>query len=143
MKRKKLIVAGDRILVKPDKAEERTKVGLYLPQTVKAKDEVIGGRVVLVGPGIPLTDPNAISEEPWKRSQNEPKYLPVQAKPGDYILFLQKAGIEIKYEHEDYVIIPQSAVLLIVREEELDDIPTPLHPEDEDTEDNGDDLPFF
>lgn len=106
------------MLIRPDLREERTKVGLYLPQTVKSKEEVIGGFIVQTGPGIPLAEPANLSEEPWKNEQKQVNYLPVQAKPGDYALFLQKAGVEIKYEGEQYLIIPQSAILLLVREED-------------------------
>ncbi|GAB4364072.1 MAG: co-chaperone GroES family protein [Calditrichia bacterium] len=118
MKRKKLIITGDRVLIKPDLREERTQVGLYLPQTVKSKEEVIGGFVVQTGPGIPLAEPTDLSEEPWKNRAQEIRYLPVQAKPGDYVLFLQKAGVEIKYEGENLIIVPQSAILLIIRDED-------------------------
>ncbi len=126
MSRKKLIVTGDRVLIQPDKSEERTKVGLYLPQTVKDKEEVIAGTVVQTGPGIPMADPTDLSEEPWKRQNKEIKFLPVQAKPGDYALFLQKAGVEIKYRGETYIIIPQSAILILLRDEDENfDIPEP------------------
>ncbi len=118
MKRKKIIVTGDRVLVRPDLAEERTKVGLYLPQTVKDKEEVIGGTVVQTGPGIPLADPSDLSDEPWKKQSGEVKFLPVEAKVGDYALFLQKAGVGIEYEGEKYIILPQSAILILVREED-------------------------
>ncbi len=118
MTRKRLIVTGDRVLIQPDESEERTKVGLYLPQTVKDKEDVIGGKVIQTGPGIPLADPADLSEEPWKSNRKEMKFLPVQAKPGDYALFLQKAGIEIKYRGEKYIIIPQSAILILIREED-------------------------
>jgi chaperonin GroES len=121
MNRKRLIVTGDRVLIKPDLTEERTKVGLYLPQTVKDKEDVIGGTVVQTGPGIPLADPADLSEEPWRRQEKEVKFLPVQAKQGDYALFLQKAGVEIKYEGEKYIIVPQSAILILIREEDLSD----------------------
>jgi len=40
MEKGKLIVVGDRVLVTPDEGEERTKVGLYLPQTVTDKQSV-------------------------------------------------------------------------------------------------------
>jgi len=119
MGRKRIIVIGDRVLIKPDLDEERTKVGLYLPQTVKDKEEVVGGTVVQTGPGIPLADPADLSEEPWKRQEREMKFLPVQARPGDYALFLQKAGVEIKYQGEKYIIVPQSAILILIREKDL------------------------
>ncbi len=136
MGRKRLIVTGDRVLIKPDLSEERTKVGLYLPQTVKSREEVIGGVVVQTGPGIPLADPSDVSDEPWKHRRTEVKYLPVQARPGDYALFLQKAGVEIQYEGEKYMIVPQSALLILIREEEED---ASLN----EPEDTGDDLPYF
>ena len=44
-KRRKLIVIGDRVLISPDEGDERTKVGLYLPQTVIDKDSVQSGRI--------------------------------------------------------------------------------------------------
>jgi len=121
MNRKRIVVIGDRVLIKPDRDEERTKVGLYLPQTVKDKEDVVGGTIVQTGPGIPLADPADLSEEPWKRQHKEMKFLPVQARPGDYALFLQKAGVEITYQSEQYIIVPQSAILVLIRDEDLDE----------------------
>ena len=121
MDRKRLIVIGDRVLIKPDRDEERTKVGLYLPQTVKDKEDVVGGTVVQTGPGIPLADPADLSEEPWKKQSKEMKFLPVQAIAGDYALFLQKAGVEITYQGEQYIIVPQSAILVLIRDEDIDE----------------------
>lgn len=89
---RKLIVMGDRILIAPDGGEERTKVGLYLPQTVTDKDTVQGGRIVATGPGIPLPDPHDLDDEPWKTSTSETRYTPIQAQVGDYALFLRKAS---------------------------------------------------
>jgi len=131
MNRKRIVVIGDRVLIKPDRDEERTKVGLYLPQTVKDKEDVIGGTVVQTGPGIPLADPSDLSEESWKRQSKELKFLPVQAHPGDYALFLQKAGVEISYQGEQYIIVPQSAILVLIRDEDLDEnLDTPPEPPD-------------
>ena len=116
---KELIVIGDRVLIKPDNSEERTKVGLYLPQTVKEKEEVIGGYIIKTGPGIPLADPSTMGDEPWQTSPIKPiQYLPMEAKPGDYALFLRKASVEIKYKHESYLIVPQGAILVLVREDD-------------------------
>jgi len=115
---KELIVIGDRVLIKQDEAEERTKVGLYLPQTVREKEQVIGGYIIKTGPGIPLADPSSLGEEPWSSSSNEPRhYLPMEARPGDYALFLRKASVEINYKNEKYLIVPQSAILVLVRED--------------------------
>ena len=57
MNKRKLIVMGDRVLIAPDVGEERTKVGLYLPQTVVEKDSVQTGRIVATGPGMPMPNP--------------------------------------------------------------------------------------
>ena len=113
--RKRLIVVGDRLLLRPEKGEERTKAGLYLPATVQSGEEVQGGRVVEVGPGLPI--PHVPDyEEPWKKPREEPRYVPLQAKVGDYALFLKKAAVEITFEKERYLIVPNSAVLALVRE---------------------------
>lgn len=120
---KKLIVVGDRLLVKPDPSREKTSFGLYLPQGVETKEKIQGGFVHTVGPGYPLPDPGSMSDEPWDHSnRSEPKYLPLQAEEGDYALFLRKAAIEIEFEGETYLIVPQAAVLLLIRENLLDNI---------------------
>ena len=85
---------------------------------MKDKEEVRGGVVIQTGPGIPLADPADISGEPWRQQNKEIKFLPVQAKPGDYALYIQKAGVEITYSGENYVILPQSAILIVIREEQ-------------------------
>lgn len=120
--KKQIIVVGDRVLIKPDESKERTSFGLYLPQGVETKEKVQGGYVVKVGPGYPLPDPSSMSDEPWEPSKLEPKYLPLQAEEGDYALFLRKAAIEIEFEKEKYLIVPQGAILLIVRDDILDQI---------------------
>lgn len=120
--KKQIIVVGDRVLIKPDDSKERTSFGLYLPQGVESKEKVQGGYVVKVGPGYPLPDPNSMSDEPWERSKTEPKYLPLQAEEGDYALFLRKAAVEIEFEREKYLIVAQAAILLIIRDDILNQI---------------------
>ena len=116
---KELIVIGDRLLIQLDETEEKTEVGLILPQTVKDKDEVLRGYIIKTGPGIPLGDPSSLGDEPWNsKSESSPRYLPMEAKTGDYALFLRKAAVEIKYEGQKYFIASQSAVLLLIREED-------------------------
>ena len=115
---KRLVVIGDRVLVKQEDLDDRTEVGLYLPQTVVEKEEVQSGRVVLTGPGIPLPQPQDTDDEPWRSIPTEPKYLPMQAEPGDYALFLKKMAVEIKFEGEKYLIIPHSSIMVLIREEE-------------------------
>ena len=114
----KLIVVGDRVLVKPKSASDRTSSGLYLPQGVHEKEKIHSGYVLKVGPGYPIP---AISEvdEPWKNKADEVKYVPLQPKEGDLAVYLQKSGYEIEFNKENYVIIPHSAILLLIRDPEL------------------------
>ena len=116
---KELIIVGDRVLVKQEELQERTEVGLYLPQTVVEKEEVQGGRIVLTGPGMPLPQPHDVDDEPWRSVPDEPKYLPMQAQVGDYALFMKKKAMEIKFEGEKYLIIPHSSILALIREKTL------------------------
>jgi hypothetical protein len=81
------------------------------------KQEVRGGMVVEVGPGIPLGSPDSSFEEPWKDKRSDVKYIPTQAEIGDYALFLGKASIEIKIEDKDYLIVSQSAILILIRDD--------------------------
>lgn len=117
-KLKKLIVVGDRILIKPSKAAEKTASGLYLPPTVQEMEKIQTGYVIKVGPGYPLPVP-AEEDDIWKGKEEQVKYLPLQAQEGDLAIFLQKGAIEVQYENEKYYIVPQASVLLLEREEDL------------------------
>jgi chaperonin GroES len=114
---RKLIVVGDRVLIKQDRPEERTEVGLYLPETVVAKEKVQGGLIVATGPGIPLPDPDMADDEPWRDNPHPPRHLPMQAMVGDYALFLKKHAVEIRYEGQEYLLVPQAAILVLIRDE--------------------------
>lgn len=116
---KQLIVVGDRVLVKPAEQKGKTNHGLYLPQGVEEKDKVQTGIVVKTGPGYPLPDPNSLSDEPWSGDRSDAKYLPLQVEEGDTIVFLRKSSIEVEFEHEKYLILSQSAILLIIRDDIL------------------------
>ena len=117
-KRKQIIIVGDRVLIQPDTGEKKSAAGLYLPPSVIEKQDVHGGIVVEVGPGIPVGNPDDISEEPWKTNSNgDIRYIPTQAEIGDYALFLSKASIEIKVEDQDYLILLQSAILVLIRDD--------------------------
>ena len=67
-KNKQILVVGDRVLIRPDKGEKKSKAGLYLPPSVVEKQEVFSGVVVEVGPGIPLGNPEDNLDEPWSMS---------------------------------------------------------------------------
>src|SRR5688572_20105709 len=113
---KRLLVVGDRVLVTPDEGEERTNVGLYLPATALEGRQVQGGRIVATGPGTPLTEPTQLDEEPWKIRGPDVKYLPMQAVAGDYALFFRKAAVELTFEGQRYLVVPQAAILVLVRD---------------------------
>ena len=125
---KKLIVVGDRILIAPEHGKERTKVGLYLPQTVVDKDSAQEGIVMATGPGIPLSAPQDVNDEPWKTSHDSQKiqYLPMEAKAGDHVIFLRKSAIEIRFDGKTYLIVPYNAILVILRENEDESISSGL-----------------
>ena len=117
-KRKQIIIVGDRVLIQPDTDEKKSAAGLYLPRSVIEKQDVHGGIDVEVGPGIPVGNPDDSGEEPWKTNSNgDIRYIPTQAEIGDYALFLSKASIEIKVEDQDYLILHQSAILVLIRDD--------------------------
>lgn len=115
--KKELIVVGDRVLIKVEEGEERSKVGLYLPATAVDSQAVQGGRIVATGPGTPLPDVVEHLDEPWRiGGSKETKHVPMQARVGDYALFFRKASVEITFENERYLVVPQAALLALSRE---------------------------
>ena len=117
-KLKKLIVVGDRVLIRLAKQSDKTSSGLYLPPGVQEKEKIQSGYVIKVGPGYPLPLP-VDEDDVWKGKDDQVKYLPLQAQEGDLAIFLQKGAIEVIYEEEKYFIVPQASILMLEREEEL------------------------
>jgi chaperonin GroES len=115
--KKELIVVGDRVLLMLDEGSEKTKSGLYLPASVREKDKVATGRVAKVGPGYPIPNPNYTEDEPWSTNKEPMRYIPLQARDGDYAIFLREQAIEVEYDDEKYLIVPQSAILMLLRSE--------------------------
>ncbi len=116
-KLKKLIIIGDRVLIKPQHTDERTSTGLFLPPGVQEKERVQQGYIIKTGPGYAI--PLPVENELWKSEEEQVKYLPLQAKEGDKAIFLMNGATEIMYEGERYYIVPQSAILMLEREEDL------------------------
>lgn len=114
---KKLIIIGDRVLVRPTRPNERTQSGLFLPPGVQEKERVQQGYVIKTGPGYAVPLPT--EDEPWKTHEEQVKYIPLQAKEGDLAIFLLGGATEIVYEGEKYFIVPQSAILMLERDEDL------------------------
>jgi chaperonin GroES len=114
---KKLVVIGDRVLIRPSKPNERTDSGLYLPPGVQEKEKVQQGYVIKTGPGYAI--PMPVDDEPWKNQEDQVKYVPLQTREGDIAIFLLSGATEVLYESEKYFIVPQSAILMLEREEDL------------------------
>lgn len=83
---------GDRVLVKPAEAEEKTKSGLIIPDTAKEKPQK--GEVIAVGPG--------------KKDE------PLTVKVGDNVLYGKYSGTEINIEGENYLIMKESDIFAII-----------------------------
>ncbi len=90
----KLEPLGDRVVVKPSAKEEVTKGGIYLPDTAKEKPQE--GEVVAVGPG---------------RLGDDGKRLPMEVKKGDRVVYAKYAGMELKEEDEEYIVLRESDIL--------------------------------
>jgi chaperonin GroES len=88
---------GEKVLVKRLEAEEKTRGGIVLPDTVKEKPQQ--GNVLAVGDGKLL--------ESGKRA-------PHQVKAGDRILFASYAGTEVKIDGEDYILMDESDILAVL-----------------------------
>ncbi len=90
---------SDHILIEPVKEEEKTKAGIFLPETAikeKSSDE---GIVIAVGPG---------------RSTDEGKVIPLPVKTGDKVLFIKYGPTEIKVDGKEYLIATEEDILAII-----------------------------
>lgn len=112
----KLIVVGDRVLIKPKSVDQTTNAGLHLPPSVQENNKIQTGYVVKVGPGYPYPYTQDV-DEVWKGKAEGVKYVPLQANVGDEALYLQSAATEIEYNNEKFYIVPQSSILLLIRED--------------------------
>ena len=113
----KFLMIGDKVLIKPKNPQSQTKSGLYLPPTVQ-QDRIQAGYIIKTGPGYPL--PSQTDEhEVWEKKVGEVHYLPLQAKEGDLAVYLQNSAYEINFNDEKYLIVPHSAILMLIRDEGL------------------------
>jgi chaperonin GroES len=114
-----LIVVGDRVLIKPKKASNKSKGGLLLPPGYTEKEEIQTGFIVKCGPGFPIPQAGDDSSEPWKKEEELIKYIPLQVREGDLAIFLQRGAMEIVYNDTKYYLVSQSSILLVERDSEL------------------------
>ncbi len=113
----KFIVVGDRVLIRPQEDSNKTSSGLYLPAGVAEKERIQSGYVIKVGPGYATSAQN--EDEPWKQNGEQVKYIPLQAKEGDLAIFLRKEAFEIEFEKEKLLIVPNPAILLLIRNDDF------------------------
>jgi co-chaperonin GroES (HSP10) len=113
------LMVGDKVLIKPKHPQNQTRSGLYLPSSVHENEKIQSGYIIKIGPGYPL--PSQIDEsEVWKKKKEEDvHYLPLQAHEGDLAVYLQSASFEIKFNNETYLIVPHSAILMLIRDDGL------------------------
>ena len=90
----KLQPMGDRLVVKPMQSEEKTKSGIYLPDTAKEKPQE--GKVIAVGPG---------------RMTDEGKRIAPDVEVGDIVLYTKYGGSEIKIDGEEFIIMRENDIL--------------------------------
>jgi len=88
---------ADRVVVKILDSEEKTKGGIFLPDTAKEKPQQ--AKVIAVGPGKTLED--------GKKS-------PVEVKEGDIVLFAKYSGTEVKLDGTEYLVIAEKDILAVV-----------------------------
>ena len=112
----KFLMVGDKVLIKPKNPQSQTKSGLYLPPTVQ-QEKIQSGYIIKVGPGFPLPSQSEEHEVWEKNKEGEVHYLPLQAHEGDLAVFLQNAAYEINFNEEKFLIVPHSAILMLVRDE--------------------------
>lgn len=90
----KLQPLGDRVVVKPMTEEEVSKGGIILPDTAKERPQ--RGQVIALGPG---------------RLDEDGKRVAMEVKKGDKVIYAKYAGMEIKEDDEEYLILRESDIL--------------------------------
>lgn len=110
---RRLLVVGDRVLVRPEEGESMTNAGLILPASVADREEVQTGRVLAVGPGMALPPSNLELDDEKVRA--EPRWVAMQARAGDLVVFSRKAAVDIVVEDDRLVVVPHAALLVILR----------------------------
>ncbi len=91
---------ADRVVIKPQEKEEKTRGGIYLPDTA-SKEKPQEGTIMAVGEG---------------KLDDNGKRTPVGVKTGDKVLFAKYAGTDIKVDDEDYLILAEKDILAVVNE---------------------------
>jgi len=115
---KHLFVVGDRLLVTPLNSAERTSTGLYIPDSAADGKRISGGWVEAVGPGYPVPSSQMLDDEPWKPvAQPRPQFIPLQARKGDYVMYVRSSAFELSLEGKKFFVVPYASVLVLLRED--------------------------
>jgi co-chaperonin GroES (HSP10) len=114
----RFLMVGDKVLLRPTHRQGQTKSGLLLPPLVQEGEKLQTGYVIKAGPGIPLPLP-ADGDESWKGKEDLVSYLPLQAREGDLAVYLPSSGFEVLINDDKFLILPHSAILMLVRDREL------------------------
>ena len=88
---------ADRVVVRPSKAEEKTKGGIIVPDT--AKEKPVWGEVIAAGPG---------------RTSEDGKHIPMEVKTGDQVLYGKYSGTEVTIDGEELLIMRESDIFAIM-----------------------------
>ena len=113
---REVLVVGDKVLIKPEEDNSKTPSGLFLPPGVQEKEAAMSGHVVNVGPGYPTVEPPT-DGEPWTGgTRTGMRYVPLQAQPGDFAIFLRSNAVEVEIDGSKYLIVPHTAILLLIRD---------------------------
>ncbi|NWG22343.1 MAG: co-chaperone GroES [Chloroflexi bacterium] len=91
---------ADRVVVKPVEREEKTKGGIFLPDTA-SKERPMEGTVLAVGEG---------------RIDDNGRRVPMNVKPGDKVVFAKYSGTEFKVDDVEYLILSEKDILGIVED---------------------------
>ncbi len=89
---------GDRVVVQPEVAEEKTSSGLFIPDTAKEKPQ--RGKVLFVGPG----------------AVQDGKKVDMTVKSGDFVLYGKYSGTEITLDGEEVLIMRENDILGVIDE---------------------------
>ena len=88
---------GDRVLLQPLEAEEKTSGGIIVPDSAKEKPQE--GKIIAVGKG----------------KVEAGKVIPTEVKVGDKVLYGKYSGTEIKVDGEEMLIVKEEDILAVIK----------------------------
>ena len=88
---------GDRVLIKPEPAEQKTATGLYIASNAQEKPQ--RGEVVAAGAG---------------KLNDKGERMPIDVKPGDTVIYGKFGGNEVKIDGEGYLLMRADDIYAVV-----------------------------